>query len=72
MPLVEHPGTATLGPCFCVLEGNTMREQYEYQRAVDAELASAVKTHGKLTTLGELARYAGCSPNHSRHLGPRR
>jgi len=29
-----------------------MREQYEYQRAVDAELASAVKTHGKLITFG--------------------
>jgi hypothetical protein len=29
-----------------------VREQYEYQRGVDAELASAVKTHGKLTTFG--------------------
>ena len=45
-------GRRNFWPCFCVFEGYTIREQYEYQRAVDAELASAVKTHGKLTTFG--------------------
>jgi hypothetical protein len=38
--------------CFCLFKTHTMREQYEYQRAVEAELGRALTSHGKLTTFG--------------------
>ena len=47
-----------------------MRKQYEYQRAVDAELARASKKHGILTTFGVVLHDADGEVfwlNHNNH-----